>query len=102
MDIKKVVYLGNRVASYKVLYTNPQYSIIKTLTFKDSALQRFLDNENQSYELISELDRDYVIHILINLSFDMLVVNGCPFILPASHLKSQGKVLLNTHPSYLP
>lgn len=102
MDIKKVVYLGNRVASYKVLYTNPQYSIIKTLTFKDSALQRFLDNENQSYELISELDRDYVVHILINLSFDMLVVNGCPFILPASHLKLQGKVLLNTHPSYLP
>lgn len=102
MDKKRIVYLGNRDICYKVIRNNPKYEIVKVLTFPDCALQRFLERERAEYEIITELDNDYVIQLLIDLSYELLIVNGCPFILPASLLKSSGKMLLNTHPTYLP
>lgn len=102
MDRKKIVYLGNRDICYKVIRDNPKYELCKIFTFPECALKRLLDGEQIEYEIVTELDEDYVIQSLIKLSFDILVVNGCPFILPASLLNGQGKMLLNTHPSYLP
>lgn len=102
MDKKRIVYLGNRDICYKVIRDNPKYEIVKILSFSDCALQRFLEREHSECEIITELDNDYVIQLLINLSYEILIVNGCPFVLPASLLKSSGKILLNTHPTYLP
>lgn len=99
---KKVVYIGNRDICYKVIRDKPNYEFVKIFTFHNCALMRLLDCEHTVYEVVTELDGDYVIRSLINLSFDILVVNGCPFVLPASLLCSQGKILLNTHPTYLP
>lgn len=102
MEKKRVVYLGNRDICYKVLRDNPNYIIVKIITFADCALHRLLKKEHEHYEIVSETDRDYVFKMLFEISFDILVVNGCPFILPASRLSDSGKLLLNTHPSYLP
>lgn len=102
MAQKKIVYLGNRDICYKVIRDNPMYELVNILTFPDCALKKLLDNEHVDYDLVTELDRDYVIRSLIKLSYDILVVNGCPFILPATLLNKQGKILLNTHPTYLP
>lgn len=100
--MKRVVYLGNRDICYKVIRKNPKYEIVKILTFSDCALMRLLDREHVKYELINESDKEHVVQILKDLPFDILIVNGCPFILPASLLNNAGKILLNTHPTYLP
>lgn len=102
MEKKRVVYLGNRDICYGVICEDPRYIIVKIITFSDCALQRRLSKDKVEHEIVSESDREYVVQLLMQLSFDILVVNGCPFILPASQLKSLGKILLNTHPSYLP
>ncbi len=102
MGKKKVAYLGNRDICYRVIRENTKYEIVKVITFADCALHRCLVEEKKDYVIVSESDKDYVIDMLLKLSFDILVVNGCPFILPASQLSMSGKILLNTHPSYLP
>lgn len=102
MDRKKTVYLGNRDICYKVIRDNPKYELLKIFTFPECALKRLLDREQTEYEIVTEMDGDYVNQSLIELSYDILVVNGCPFIIPATLLNGQGKLLLNTHPSYLP
>ena len=101
--MKRVVYLGNRDICYKVIRENTKkYEIVKILTFSNCALMRLLDREHVKYEIINESDKEYVVQILKDLPFDILIVNGCPFILPASLLNNSGKILLNTHPTYLP
>lgn len=102
MEKKRIVYLGNRDICYKVIQGDPKYEIVKILTFEDCALARLLEKEHTQYEIITEADKEYVIELLLVLPFEILIVNGCPFILPASLLQSTGKVLLNTHPTYLP
>lgn len=99
---KKVIYLGSRHYCYLALADNPKYEIVKILTFDNSPLQRYLNDLKKDYELVKETDRTYVQNLLLALKFDILVCNGCPFILPASKLQAQGKILLNTHSSYLP
>lgn len=102
MKIKRIVYLGNRDICFKVIWGNPKYEVVKILTFDNCALMRLLEREHVDYEIVTEADKEHVVQLLIDLPYDILVVNGCPFILPASLLKRQGKVLLNTHPTYLP
>ena len=102
LNPKRVCYIGNRHFCYEVLYNNPKYNVIKVLTFENSSLQKYLDNVKQDYELINETDNEYVISVLLKLEYDILVCNGSPFFLPASKLRAQGKILLNTHPTYLP
>lgn len=102
MNRKRVVYLGNRDLCYKVIRDNHKYEIVKILTFENCALMRLLEKEHVNYEIVTEADKEYVVQLLINMPYDILVVNGCPFILPASLIKKQGKILLNTHPTYLP
>ena len=102
MKKKRIVYLGNRDICYKVIWKNPKYEVVKILTFEDCSLSRLLEREHVDYEIVTKADKEYVVQLLINLTYDILVVNGCPFILPASLIKRQGKILLNTHPTYLP
>lgn len=97
-----VICLGSRVACYKVLYKNPNYNIIKIFTFLNTPLYRLCLKEKKNFEIIDENQGDYVINLLLSMKYDLLVVNGCPFILPAKRLNAQGKILLNTHSSYLP
>lgn len=99
----RIVYLGNRDICYKIIRGNPKYEVIKILTFPNCALLRLLEGEElEKCEIVTESDKDYVVQLLVDLQYDILIVNGCPFILPASILSGLGKILLNTHPTYLP
>ena len=64
MDRKKLVYLGNRDICYKVIRDNPKYELCKIFTFPECALKRLLDGEQIEYEIVTELDEDYVIQSL--------------------------------------
>lgn len=43
-----------------------------------------------------------LIALIKSLSFDILVSNGCPYILPVSKLKQDDQIFVNIHPSLLP
>lgn len=40
--------------------------------------------------------------VLRTLDWDLLISNGCPYILPASEFQKEGRVLVNIHPSLVP
>ena len=50
----------------------------------------FFKNKNELIQKIKTMD------------FDILVSNGCPYILPVSQIKKQHQIFVNIHPSLLP
>lgn len=100
--MKKVLLIGNRLSCLKALESNPKYEIVSIFADKDSLLEKYLQEKNIGYIGFGKEDKESVFQQLFDLDYDILVSNGCPFILPASELRVQGKILLNTHPTYLP
>lgn len=78
----------------------------KIFVLRNSLLHKTIDNFKVEYELfdIKNSDKTKIVEYLKDEDFDMLISNGCPFILPITELgKDTSKVLfINTHPSYLP
>lgn len=98
----KVVLIGNRLSCLHFFLNNPYYDIVKVYASQNSILESFLEGRNIDFEVFSLNDSTSIISKLFINDYEILVSNGCPFILPASDLKRQGKVLVNTHPTYLP
>ena len=46
--------------------------------------------------------KDQLISQIQDADFDILVSNGCPYLLPTSGYKNPHAILINVHPSYLP
>ena len=100
--MKKVLLIGNRLSCLKALESNPKYEIVSIFADKDSLLEKYLQEKNIGYIGFGKEDKESVFQQLFDLEYDILVSNGCPYILPASKFEEQGKILLNTHPTYLP
>ena len=94
--MKRVLYIGNRTSCLKALQDKTKYEIVIILAGENTRLAKHAD------VVFSIEDKETIFNMLNALDYDILVSNGCPFILPASELISQGKLLLNTHPTYLP
>ena len=52
--------------------------------------------EFQTFSKKSEL-----VDLITNTDFDVLISNGCPYILPISQIKKAGQIFVNIHPSLL-
>lgn len=100
--MKKVVLIGNRLSCLKSLENNPKYEIVSIFAAKGSLLEQYLVINNYPYISFAKAEKETIFQQLLNTEYDILVSNGCPLILPASKLEGQGKMLLNTHPTYLP
>lgn len=100
--MKKIILIGNRLSCLKSLENNPNYEIVQYYADKDSLLENYLKQKDIPYVSFDKEDKELVFQQLQDLDYDILVSNGCPLILPASKLEAQGKMLLNTHPTYLP
>lgn len=100
--MKKVLLIGNRLSCLKSLDNNSKYELIAIFADKGSLLEKYLQERGISYIGFGKEDKESVFQQLFDLDYDILVSNGCPYILPASKLEDQGKMLLNTHPTYLP
>lgn len=100
--MKKVLLIGNRLSCLKSLENNSKYEIVAVFADRGSLLENYLKEKGVSYMPFSKEDKESVFSQLFELEYDILVSNGCPLILPASKIEEQGKMLLNTHPTYLP
>ena len=97
--MNKFIFVGNRRFVIDLM-REMKLNIIKIFSIKGSHLERQLNEElipNESVGSKAEL-----IEKLFSLDFDVMILNGCPFILPIEGYKNKYAKLINIHPSYLP
>jgi methionyl-tRNA formyltransferase len=59
-------------------------------------------DKNIVIDIFTMKDRARLISELTSLNFDILLSNGCPFILPVEELQKNGQLFINLHPTLLP
>lgn len=72
--------------------------LAKVLVIKGSYLEKDIETFLIPYDLIES--KQQLLAVLEEIDFDILVANGCPYILPISRMPKRHYV--NIHPSYLP
>lgn len=63
------------------------------------AIEKFKKN---NLPFLSFQSREELINIIQNTKFDILLSNGCPYILPVSKIRKKHQIFINIHPSILP
>lgn len=92
----KFVFVGNRkFVLEEMIKIGLNLDII---VIKDTHLQNESLLNNLDFSIISS--KAELLNKLESINFDVLISNGCPFILPVSRMKR--KKYVNIHPSFLP
>lgn len=99
MRQKDYVFVGNR---FYVLERMLSLGLAVNTIFSqpNTFLERALQERNIPYHPLA--DRESFIRQLQSEKFDILVSNGCPYILPVSKIKKEHQLFVNVHPSLLP
>lgn len=84
--LEKMINLGLDLVCVAVVKNSPVYNECKKRKIK----YKIITNKKQLLELIEKTQ------------FDVLVSNGCPYILPISELRKNKEIYINIHPSLLP
>ena len=91
----KILFIGNRTNVLKELIN---YSVeLDILVLKGSTLENYCISNNLLYFPFEMKDKNMIINKVKLCNYDILISNGCPFILPVVD-----KLMLNVHPTYLP
>lgn len=104
--MKDVVFIGNRLNALQGLVRFRELNLVKAYVLEGSLLHRSLEKMSfppgtvvdvfgmhEKTRLIDEIDAS---------AFDILLSNGCPFILPVDRLKKPHQIFINIHPTLLP
>lgn len=96
---KKFLFIGNR---FNVLseILNLNLNITDIYVVKDSYLEEDLKKRKIDFKSIE--NKQYLVENIKNSDFDILVSNGCPYVLPVSEIKKENQFFINIHPSLLP
>ncbi len=93
----RVVFIGNRLnVLNEILRSN--LKIEKILILKDSYAHKHIKLSN----IILFDNNEQLLNEIKSSDFELLVSNGCPYILPVSLLKKPYQKFINIHPSLLP
>ncbi len=99
---KKIVFIGNRTQVLDVCLAETDWEVVAVFAVRGSLLAADLAARGRAHTLFVFADKEAVLQQIEALTFDILVSNGCPFILPIARLSRPGRLFLNTHPSLLP
>jgi methionyl-tRNA formyltransferase len=100
---KKIIFIGNRSNVLQICESEPSWKIVNIFAAKSSYLQKDLISKSISeFKIFHFKDKEDVCRAIESSNYDILVSNGCPFILPIHRLKTGSQLFLNTHPSLLP
>ena len=100
MDIDcRYIFIGNRMAVLNKLIEN-HCDIKKIYAVKDSFLAKELKCREIHFKTIGS--KSEFISDLKHDNYDILVSNGCPYILPINYLNNGRRKFINIHPSLLP
>ena len=98
-DKRKYFFVGARFfCAEKMLEMG--LNIACFVAVKDSFLADELEKRNIPY--VSLENKKQLLHLIKETDFDVLVSNGCPYILPVSKIKKENQIFINLHPSLLP
>ena len=97
--MKKYIFIGNRFYVLKAMMELGCF-IEKIFAVNNSYLSKELDRLNISYNVLKS--KQTLIKELKESEYDVLVSNGCPYILPISELQNGSRQFINVHPSLLP
>jgi methionyl-tRNA formyltransferase len=98
MTKPKLLFVGNRRFVLEEIFT-AELDIVKICVIAGSHLEKDVRKMPVAYEVVSA--KEQLIKLINDTDFDLLLSNGCPFILPIGDLPA-GKKYVNIHPSYLP
>ncbi|MFP6582606.1 MAG: formyltransferase family protein [Candidatus Hydrogenedentota bacterium] len=100
---KRVLFIGNRHQVLQAVVEHPALELVTVLAARGS-VERFtlLNDLDLSPNLFDDTDKKRIFESIQKAKFDILVSNGCPFLLPVSSLRKQHQLFLNVHPSLLP
>ena len=101
---KKIVciFIGNRLAVLQEIMRMERLELAHVFILKNSFLYKKRRAIHCPYTIFDNKDEEKIISRISSLDFDILISNGCPFVLPVSNMSRQGEIFLNIHPSYLP
>lgn len=98
--MKRVLFVGNRNQVWKELLETEGLEVVLTLAVEGSFLHRTPELAGKPHRIVN--DKQTVLEAIAASDFDLLVSNGCPFILPITRLQRPGRLFVNIHPSLLP
>jgi methionyl-tRNA formyltransferase len=94
----KFAFIGNRKFVLEEML-KLDLNIVEIFVIQNTHLEKNIKNMDIGYTVVS--NKIDFLKALDNIEFDILVSNGCPFILPISKMDTTKKYI-NIHPSYLP
>lgn len=102
---KHFLFVGNRLeVLYEMLQSCPNLTIcLQANTYAANSLQNELSYA-QKLHYFEFSNKQELLELITSLQFDVLLSNGCPYILPISALKKlhPDALFINCHPSLLP
>jgi methionyl-tRNA formyltransferase len=93
------LFAGSRCAVYDAAQRGG-VNVARVLAPKNSPLYRQLEGKHPHLEVLSS--KEQLEHAIRTTGFDVMISNGCPYILPVSQLKNANQHFVNVHPSLLP
>ena len=93
----KYIFVGNRRFVLEEM-VKQNLQLLKVLVASGTHLEKDIKSIDLPYQLIRS--KEELLFTLDLLDFDVLVSNGCPYILPISKMKK--RIYVNIHPSMLP
>jgi methionyl-tRNA formyltransferase len=96
---QKFIFIGNRFFVLEEML-RLKLNLVKILVIKNSYLQKELEKIKIEHVVINS--KRQLVDEIIQTDFNILLANGCPYILPVSKIKKDKQEFVNIHPSYLP
>jgi methionyl-tRNA formyltransferase len=100
--MKKVLLIGNRPKVFEEIIKFKELTCAYIFAVKDSFLHRRLIDTDCEYTPFGIKNKKHVIQRISETGFDILISNGCPFVIPVSQIRKPHQLFINIHPSLLP
>jgi methionyl-tRNA formyltransferase len=98
----RIAFIGTRSEVVSQII-KMRLELVKAYVVSDSRAHQICQEQNIHFWELSKENKQEVWEDLKALDFDILISNGCPYILPVSFIKGQSdKLFINVHPSFLP
>lgn len=97
----KVLFIGSRSEVLeRILDLNEE--LVCAYVTANSYASKLLSKKNHKHKIIDKFNKNDVFLEISKIDFDLLVSNGCPYIIPVEKIKKHHQVFINIHPSFLP
>lgn len=98
-DTRKYFFVGMRFYCLEEML-KLNLNIVNIVTLKGSFVEKECKKRKLKYKIVK--NKNELIDLIIKTQFDILVSNGCPYILPISKIRKGNELYINIHPSLLP